>query len=983
MLSKPKDTFPATLPTIESDRYVVFEVHPPDLFRDCYRKTACIDVSGAKGEAGTDKQKNGQAGGNGGSIWLYIEEPSSDLSTKLSLKAYGGDGGHGMNQTADSKDSGGDGGNGGLCGDISCYLGYGAVSYGRYLYKATSQTTNWGVYIKDIATDLTSNLKSLAAYGISQTIIEEWNSTVTDHANLAAAGQKLRTSLDKLIDEDSLDPDHVTPSQPTLQSAHKLLETLKALFDTHSPPCGEIGLNIGDFNNLADSCDSFSGAREMEQALQESLQSVMNAIDKLIHGESADPSSAPFKKHLEKMLDELRDATQRFRNILFETVCESAGGQGGAGGTGATLNIANGNPGKTQPDKPTEVQVLSFDGLKADCYITQACVFPEQCQMILELADNLYFTNDLSKCRDAAVLYSRLTRRLKFLDVLVKEKEVPLAKAYSNLEYRYEVTVESQEQLLHIYTAAQLRLNQLFLGQDLFCHAKFWVPRLSMTFYEGRVHQMLNHYALVTAAYKKYSEDRQREQILNNHISNLQQSNQATLQAARSQINSMTGPGGELDTIGITIVQYSPQMAQARRKLADELADLKGYMEATFEFSMDSFMDALSVLSMAPHGLTAAVQGVNVAYKSWTTKENMEGNPVKKQFIVSQLDTCTGSVKSLVETYKHLDTGELAVDDPGYAKIVTTTDTFLLELSNILKTCAGVSQRLGERALKLNPQLPAIYYWIKRMKASLEFDIMQRLNYQGRALAFWGPMDIQGLISTPSELLDRAIGLSDVQNNLENKFEECYGKLQQGAWNFWPASRELNHPGLLIDITDDVLDDLKQKPDTFSNAVEAIFTITPHSLPAFSDMANVRLTQVRLWLLGATVSQGSDGKSFLRVELHHMGRETIWDIGGTPYQFSHDPVHLQFVYDTNNFNKNMKASGDPELVQGRQAIENDYAMVGKPTSDDRPPLGPFTDWRIQIRADANQGMDLLGLTKVWVEFCGRNLPADGKLKELS
>jgi hypothetical protein len=66
------------------------------------------------------------------------------------------------------------------------------------------------------------------------------------------------------------------------------------------------------------------------------------------------------------------------------------------------------------------------------------------------------------------------------------------------------------------------------------------------------------------------------------------------------------------------------------------------------------------------------------------TKENIEGNPVEKDYIISQLDTCPGGARDLMETCRHLDTGERAVHDTGYAKIVTQTDT-LQHLLNKLK----------------------------------------------------------------------------------------------------------------------------------------------------------------------------------------------------------------------------------------------------------------------------------------------------------
>lgn len=157
---KPEPSFPVTEPTLESDDYVVY--HGNDALaiysnRDegvsidhtlnftestllIYAETvhlnsktikiqgknlgifcnklllsqgeACIDVSGANGVASSSPADKAGDGGNGGSVWLYVEEPTYDLRSKLRLKAYGGDGGHG----AGGKPKGGDGGDGGACG---------------------------------------------------------------------------------------------------------------------------------------------------------------------------------------------------------------------------------------------------------------------------------------------------------------------------------------------------------------------------------------------------------------------------------------------------------------------------------------------------------------------------------------------------------------------------------------------------------------------------------------------------------------------------------------------------------------------------------------------------------------------------------------------------------------------------------------------------------------------------------------------------
>lgn len=84
--------------------------------------SCCIDVSGSPGQINSSGSSivNGARGGDSGAIRLYVEDPSFDFVTKLSLKAFGGDGGRGLSRTTGTE-KGGNGGDGGSCGRTSSY----------------------------------------------------------------------------------------------------------------------------------------------------------------------------------------------------------------------------------------------------------------------------------------------------------------------------------------------------------------------------------------------------------------------------------------------------------------------------------------------------------------------------------------------------------------------------------------------------------------------------------------------------------------------------------------------------------------------------------------------------------------------------------------------------------------------------------------------------------------------------------------------
>ena len=313
---------------------------------------------------------------------------------------------------------------------------------------------------------------------------------------------------------------------------------------------------------------------------------------------------------------------------------------------------------------------------------------------------------------------------------------------------------------------------------------------------------------------------------------------------------------------------------------------------------------------------------------------------------------------------------------------------FLVQLENTLRSCEGESRRLGGKALSLTPDLPAIYFWLQRLKSTTQLDIMKRLNYGGRALAFWGPLNVTEVTFAPPGPLDGYLELLGYQNHLEELFEGLFDTQITGVWYYWPDIDRLTEPGLVVDVSsvvqdlkDPSSDEISSNDDDDDGVYKAVVTIMPDSLAAFADMAKIRIFQVRVWLKGAMFEADSQGQSVIRIEIQHMGNETIWTQDGTAYSFDHSPVSLQFAYDCSLFNKEGKVSGSPRLVHGKQDIEHDYSGSGKPTMNDRPPLGPFTDWQIVMRRDTNPGLDLSKLEKVWIEFCGRNLAMTSKPKK--
>lgn len=648
--------------------------------------------------------------------------------------------------------------------------------------------------------------------------------------------------------------------------------------------------------------------------------------------------------------------------------------------------------------------------------------------MVLNKADRLFFTNsDDSDTMDAARLYTRLTERLAFVPALIESQkqpqqsetpEVPLETAYTNVEVNLQLTISPLTQLQSIYSQAKNRLNCISLGEDMFGHSVNWAPRLSYSFYQGEVNELLTFLQQVETTTNDYCTALQNSSsaaaAIEQSISNSQQSEQN----AKDKIQVIGGPNGLLATSDAKINLLTPVLAAKRAAIETSMAIVEYDIQNKLNFDMDTILNAFASLAMAPSKASAAAQAANVAYKTWTTVDNDQGVPVNKDYIISQLTTCGSDLASLNEAFTTNQDGTIDVDDPGSLKIIATVDdieqlvaeyksaipsdhsamldaalddymnTISQRNTSVLNYNAAVqllneaikdfyyyqsqNASLGQKALQIDPNLPTIYFWLQQMQNSLQMDIMQRLNYGARALSFWG-LDDTSAFTTPGPLQ----GYTDLKNNqkdLSERFEQCVESFSSSLWSVWPA--QTNELGLLYQLTPDELSTLLQgqlDPDEQTSSYGVFLTFTPDDSPSvFAAMANVRLSQVRFWLIGAAVQPQSNlNRELLTVEIEHLGQETLVAPSGQSFNFNHDAVNLQFIYDTASVSSIQDCG--PSIVFSTEEIEQDYTG-GQPTQSSIAPLGPFTTWRVQIKETENFGLDLSKVTEGYMEFCGRNMP---------
>ncbi|KAF5964367.1 serine protein kinase [Fusarium bulbicola] len=338
---------------------------------------ACIDVSGAKDANGTPTSNKGENGGNGGTIWLYVEEPTPNLRKNLRIKAYGRDGGQGV----EDKPQGGDGGDGGLCGVIKCYIGSAVGRYAECLHSvATSQKSNWPGWIRDISPSIYDDMDALVSSGFNEGTANSWKSTVASAAGLLDAGEKLQIALSRLISDD---PDRATPNQETFDAIQRLLASLGKMFKDENGLVLPSEQDVASLVQLTKNCDSFYGGSAAEKKLQGGLEDALNTVVALT---PTTPGVSPLLNGLYHFSATLYSFIDNEARGFIDQIALLGGGKGGPGGSGPTPEIPSGKRGIDQPDNIADAQLVSLSGNKNDRSIDQAIVSPEQCQMILDAA---------------------------------------------------------------------------------------------------------------------------------------------------------------------------------------------------------------------------------------------------------------------------------------------------------------------------------------------------------------------------------------------------------------------------------------------------------------------------------------------------------------------------------------------------------------------------------------------------------------------
>ncbi|KAL2012685.1 hypothetical protein VTN00DRAFT_210 [Thermoascus crustaceus] len=958
-----------------------------------------IDVSGNQGKGGSnnaaDNGAKGDDGQTGGDVWLFVQDATKEMIQNLSIKAYGGDGGKGGDTSATGK-SGGAGGTGGNGGTIEVLFGtavkrtaMGVANLKKKPWPQQALALLKGIELPDnVPERLSADERSVVTqyWKFQQALVRVLNNlnTFTGVNHSASAAKDMIVNYLKGVKPPGVS--QLTESIRAMDSAAELLKKLPRDADIEAV--------------LKEAC------------LAENLPAV--------------PDDSKLTSIVEDLSFELSaEAKELEREIRYKCRHTNAG-QGGQGGSSSHALAKPGAYGQAGKNGSVKVTCMNPNHSAADLKATQVFAFPDQCQMLLRQADVAFFNNVPSEKERASMLYRRLLSRLGF----VKEANFgdqhssPLAGAYHHLATEWKLTLFPESALRSVYEQAEKKLNRLLLGQDMWGHSPNWVPRMSVQFYDeelDRSLRLLKEEETLTTDYEKALE-------ANNATKRFVQQGMDSLRSnkdtATARIARLTAENGPLSMSVYKIAAFTPRLKAKKEQIQNQLDLLKNkFRNPPFDYF--KIFDALTTLSEATMDAKSFFKilkfGVDT-YKSTLYYKDERYKETVQDYVVDELKVCRGDIASLEDAFTTRRDHTIAVEDPkcvkilataekikalfkeyknsfpkecrddlntyidDYKRLVQTRNTAVMEYNSSLqllfeaigeeKTFDSQIKNLGQKgAVSIDPNLPSVLYWLRKARDDLRFSIMEALNNQSRAIRYWG-LQQKPPLADPMPLQDFAF-LSNERERLRRAFSDCLQRYALSVRNTWPSTDK--QQGLFRELTETELAMLKTgsivSPTTGSREYSTFINIDPDGTNhPFGDYIDIRLSQVRLWLLGVDRDTDASGRKLLNVILIHLGIETIKDDRRQNFDFSHDNVQISFDYDAAKVVTLDDARS--EYVWSRQTIQNDHYIGDTAGKSSIAAIGPFTTWKVVIpTGTVNQGLRMEQVKKAYLEFRGTSRSA--------
>ncbi|KAK0633953.1 hypothetical protein B0T14DRAFT_561490 [Immersiella caudata] len=975
---------------------------------------ATVDVSGVPGvgvaAVPSGPGTPGERGQDAGSIWIYIQNSNLKVASGLRLLANGGDGGKGGDTSAVDVVAG-NGGSGGNAGSIMWLWGSREGSALAQLSRVLP--LGWVAALGQSA-ELATALDLLSPSSPLGDVLSRYS----EYINAATACQ---SSLKLLLGK-------TAPSAPLRLAVDGFARGLSTLLSSQKGPDLRNDVLCRNTKAVTDAVKECLDNQSMGFIASDDEESLLLRLEDARTAWSGDDKSA-----LRAAISEAAFAIQPLRQAIVTAVsgnCLVMPGTGGLGGVALGQGSNNGvrSPHGVNRDDSLACKELVFDGRSDDLDVPVAFAFPEQCQMLLNKANALFFQSTPESRQNALVLYQRLSRRLSFWRTIRETQrgsdtpppvESNIEKSYNNLEYRLQVTISAYDQLEDVYSQAASFGKQILSGNDMFGHDPSWVPRLSAEYYKAEIDGFIDALASIEASYDQALE----ESAAKVDIAALKKAADSGFAQAQYRVKLLTGDNGPLLSSAYTISHYTPLLRTKIGKIQPLLEALQADIHAKLNIDPKAIISALSTIAMAPSKGLAVVEGAGLVFDALTTVKDNTGATVDKNYVISELKQAGSDLSQIAVSFSTRADQTIQADDPGGFKLLATADQIedlykkfqgsidpidgkdlirgLKELRDVATTrnnavisynsaiellqqaLADVEhfekkqKAYGDKAAKeLNPHLPSITLWLRRTRDNFALETMRLMNFASRAIAYWG-------LSSPTEFsapgpLKESQSLLLAKESLDMAAETAISNFAGSTPTHFPAP---DIQGFMYQLDQDTVDTLKTQNksaithDTYYGVtvkLEPGAKDNNGGIALFAGCANVRLDRVRLWLLGASVKPKQSGRTPRRpihVVITQLGSEVVESEDRKAFHFKHSPVTMPFTFESDG----VTSIGDcrENKVTETLLLANYYVGQGKPSDANViAAIGPWSTWVFEVRDSENDGLDMTGLTDAYIEFGG-------------
>ncbi len=520
------------------------------------------------------------------------------------------------------------------------------------------------------------------------------------------------------------------------------------------------------------------------------------------------------------------------------------------------------------------MQYLLFDGSGGDLDFEHALAHPEQCQMLLNRANDIYvgsyFQVDSKdaeqKSQGVWQIYNRISRRLSFVPKLIDaDKNVSsggmkaLAKSYAKMDSD-NLTHAYLRTMLTVKESAESSMRKLVMGQDLFGNSSAWVPRLTYTYYKTSLGISISRLDEMTKLLSNFMTQEK------SNLADKVKATKAHQDECDTQITLLTQVGGPMQVAASQIASFTPVLKDHRSNLLTMIDSIKSMIQEKTNTDPKMFIDSLATTAMGHGGFNFFAQGASLTYTMKNTVHQRDGTNVEKDYVVDQFTEAGDTFSSLAEGVKNRADSSVDVTDPKCTKLLASTEK-IMKLVNDFKSALDpathaairaeldlyvnyVQQRndaviaynaavetlsqlrkdqdfvkkqsaeLGDLILQQTPRLPAVVGFCLKKVNDLRLNCQRGLIRCHKALNFWG---LRNPPFVPKQ--------QDVASQNGTAQDGETGKSQLGS------------PELAAEILHDDEDALLPDAQTFQNKITDLGAMFDNCVESFASTASTDFSQ--------------------------------------------------------------------------------------------------------------------------------------------